>query len=92
MNDVIAPKRSSLKLRLIEATMFLKLNMNLIPNNLTKVMESTIWNTLIPSRLELPDDIDDSNDNENEGDDDDEENENDDGDEDDNLSSVSVKR
>ena len=33
MNDVIAPKQSSLKPGLVEATMFLKLNMSLIPNN-----------------------------------------------------------
>jgi hypothetical protein len=48
--------------------MFLKLNMSLIPNNPTDGAESLIWNTLIPSRPELPDDIDDSNDNENEED------------------------
>ena len=66
MNDVIAPKRSSLKPKLVAATMFLKLNMSQIPNNLVDVVESPVWNTLIPSRPELPDDIDDSNDNENE--------------------------
>ena len=62
MNDVIAPKRSSLKLKLVVATMFLKLNMSLIPNNLAYVVESPIWNTLIPSHPKLPYDIDDSHD------------------------------
>ena len=71
MNDVITLKRSSLKPELVEATMFLKLNMSLILNNPTNVTESPIWNTLIPYCLELPDDIDDSDDNENEEDDDD---------------------
>ena len=42
--------------------MFLTLTMSLIPNNI-------IWNTLIPSRPELPDDINDFDDNENEEDD-----------------------
>ena len=65
MNDVIVPKRSSLNSRLVEATMFLKLNMSLIPNNPTNVVESPIWNTLIPSCLELLDDIDDYEDNDN---------------------------
>ena len=52
MNDVmIAPKRASLKPILVEATMFLRLNMNLIPNNLADVAQSPIWNTLIPSLL-----------------------------------------
>ena len=51
--------------------MFLKLNMSLIPHNLTNVVESPVWNTLIPSRHELLDDIDDFDDNENEEDDDD---------------------
>ena len=41
------------------------------PNNPGDVTESPIRSTLIPSCLELPDDIDDSNDNENEEDDDD---------------------
>jgi hypothetical protein len=45
--------------------------MSLIFNNIADVTESLIWNTLIPSHLELPDDIDDSNDNENKEDDDD---------------------
>ena len=62
MNDVIAPKRSSLKPKLIEAEMFLKLNMSLNPNNLAYFMEFLIWNTLVPSRLKLSDDIDHSND------------------------------
>ena len=70
MNDVIAPKRSSLKPRVIEATMFLKLNMSIIFNNPTNVAKSPIWNTLIPSHPKLPDDIDDSDANENEEDDD----------------------
>ena len=70
MNDVIAPKRSSLKLGLVKVVMFLKLNMSSILNNLADVAESPMWNTLIPSRLELLDNIDDSDDNENEEDDD----------------------
>ena len=73
MNDAIAPKWSSFKPVLIEATMFLKLSMSLIPNNLADVVESPIWNTLISFSLELLDDIDDSNDNETEQDDDEEE-------------------
>ena len=73
MNDVIAPKRSSLRLGLVEATMFLKPNMSLILENLADVVESLIWNTLIPNRLELLDDINEFDDYENEeGDDDDE--------------------
>ena len=69
MNDVIAPKRSSLRSRLIKATIFLKLSMSLIPNNPANVAESLIWNTLIPSRLELLDAVDVSDDNKNEEDD-----------------------
>ena len=45
--------------------------MSLIPNNLVDVAESSIWSTLIPSRPELPNDIDNSDNNENEDDDDD---------------------
>ena len=69
--------------------MFLKLYMSLIPNNLIDFAKSLIWNTLIPSPLELPDDIDnlDDNENEEEGDDDD----NDDDDDDDDLSLVQVE-
>ena len=50
--------------------MFLKLNMSLISNNTANVAETLIWNTLIPSRPELPNNIVDSDDNENEEDDD----------------------
>ena len=77
MNDVIAPKRSSLRPGLVEATMFLKPNMSLILENLADVVESLIWNTLIPNRLELLDDINEFDDYENEegGDDDDDEDE-----------------
>ena len=50
--------------------MFLKLIMSLIPDNPTHFTASPIWNTLIPFRPKLPDDIDDSNDSENEKDDD----------------------
>ena len=57
-----APKQSSLGPKLVEALMFLKLNMSPMPDNPTDVSESPIRNTLIPSRLELPDDIDDSDD------------------------------
>ena len=71
MNDVIAPKQSSLRPRLIEATMFLELNMSLIPKNPTYVTESPIQNTLIPSCLELPDDIDNFDEEEDDNDDDD---------------------
>ena len=71
MKDVIAPKRSSLMPRLVEAAMFLKLNTSLIPNNPVDVMEYLIWNTLISSQPKLPNDIDDFDDNENEEDDDD---------------------
>ena len=88
MNDAIASKRLSLILRLVEATMFLKLNMSLILNNQAIIAESLIWNTLIPSQPELPDYIDDSNDNENEEEDDDD---NDDDDEDVDLSPVPVE-
>jgi hypothetical protein len=66
MNDVIIPKQSSLIPKLVEATMYLELNMSLIPHNLACVVESPIWNTLIPSCLELPDDIDDSEEEEEE--------------------------
>ena len=71
MNGVIAPKQSPLISKLVEARMFLKVNMSLIPNNPTYVTKSSIWNTLIPSHLELLDDIGNSNDNKNEEDDDD---------------------
>ena len=37
--------------------------MNIVINT-TYVRKSSIWNTLIPSKLELPHDIDDSDDNE----------------------------
>ena len=43
--------------------MFVELNMNTIPNNTTNVIDSSLWNTLIPSHPELLDDI--SNDKEN---------------------------
>ena len=89
MNDVIAPKWSSLRPGLVEASMFLKLSMSLIPNNPTYVVESSIWNALIPSCLELPDDIDEFDDNENQEDDDDDDNDNDD--EDDDLSPMLVE-
>ena len=45
----------------------------MIPNNTIDVVESLIWNTLIPSCPKLADDIDDSNDkNEEDNDNDDE--------------------
>ena len=44
--------------------MFLKLNMSLILNNTKNVGEHSIWNTLIPYRLELPNDINNFDDNE----------------------------
>jgi hypothetical protein len=69
--------------------MFLELNMSLVPNNPIEYAESPIWNTLIPSRLKLPDDIDDYEDNENEDDDDDDDN--DDDDDDDDLSTMPVE-
>ena len=71
MNDVVKPKWSSLRPRLIEAMMFLRVNMSMNPNNPTDVIESPIWNTLILSHPKLPDDIDDSDNNENEEEDDD---------------------
>jgi len=43
--------------------------MSLISNITTDVAKSLIWNTLIPSHLALPEDIDDFDDNENEEDD-----------------------
>ena len=52
--------------------MSLKLNMSLIHDYTTNVAEPLIWNTLIPSRLELPNDIDDSGDKEEEDNDDNE--------------------
>ena len=58
--------------------MFLKLKRSLIPNNTTIVVEFSIWNTLIPSHVELLDNIDN-------------ENEHDDDDEDDDLSPVLVE-
>ena len=72
--------------------MFLKLNMSLIPNNPTNFTASLIWNTLIPSRPELPNDIqfDNSHDNENEEDDEGEE-DNDDDDKGDDLSPMPDK-
>ena len=60
---------------------FLKANRSMNPNNTSNVAESLIWNTLIPSRLELPNAIDNSDDNENEKDDD----------EDDDLSPMPIK-
>ena len=47
-------------------------NMSLYPNMTTNVVEYPIWNTLIPFRLELLDDIDNSDANENQENDDDE--------------------
>ena len=49
--------------------MLLKPNMSMNPNNTTDVADSSIWNTLSPSRLEMPNDIDDSDDKENDDDD-----------------------
>ena len=83
MNDVIAPKRSSLRPKLTTTTMFLKLNMSLIPNNPADFAESLIWNTLIPFCPKLLDDIDDSDDNEHEEDNDD--------DDDDDLSPMPIE-
>ena len=51
---------------LVEATMFLKPNKCLIPNNKADLAKYLIWNTLVPSRPELPDDIEDSDDDEEE--------------------------
>jgi len=80
MNDAIAPKWSSLTPGLVEAMIFLKLNMSLISNNRADVTQSSIWNTVTSSRPELPYAIEDANDNENIEDD-----------EDDDLSPVLVK-
>ena len=85
MNDVVASKRSSIGTGLVEAAMFLKLNISSILNNPIDIVESPIWNTLISSCPELPYDIDDSDDNENEEDDIDND------DEDDDLSLVLVE-
>ena len=60
----------------------------MILNFTIDVADSSIWNTLIPSRLELPNDIDDSDDKENE---EDNKIDNDNDDEDDDLSLVLVK-
>jgi hypothetical protein len=51
MNDVIAPKQSSLKPKLIATTMFLKLNMSLLLNNPVNVAESPVLTTSIPSGI-----------------------------------------
>ena len=40
--------------------------MSLMPHNPADVIDSPIWDTLIPSRPKLPNDIDDYDDNENE--------------------------
>jgi hypothetical protein len=91
MNDDIASKRSSLKTKLV-AKNVLKTKHSLIPNTPADVAESLIWNTLIPSRPELPYDIDDSNDNENEEEEEEEEEEDiDNDDEDVDLSLVLVE-
>ena len=66
MNVVITPKQSSLKPKLVATMMFLKLNMSLTTNNPIDVAGSLIWNTLIASHLELPNDIDNFDDNEHE--------------------------
>ena len=68
--------------------MFLKLNMNPISNNLIDVAESPIWNGLISSRLELPNDIVDFDNNKIEENDDDDD---DDDDEDNDLSPMLSK-
>jgi hypothetical protein len=57
-------------------------------------LKSPLWNTLTPSHLESPNDIDNFNDNENEEDDEEneeEEEDNDDDDEDDDLLSMPVE-
>jgi hypothetical protein len=66
-----AMNRSSLRPGLVEAAMFLKLNMRHILNNPTGVAESLIWNTLIPPCHELLDDFDNPDKNENGEDDND---------------------
>ncbi len=38
LSDVLAPKRSSLRVRLVEINMFLKINKHLIPTNPTEVV------------------------------------------------------
>lgn len=50
--------------------MFLKLNIILNLNNTTYVAESSIWNTLIPSRHELTNSDDNVNEEDDVGDDD----------------------
>ena len=51
--------------------------MSLVPNNQGDVVESSIWNTLIPFRPKSLDHIDESDDNENEEYDDDDDDDND---------------
>jgi hypothetical protein len=52
MNDVIAPKRSSLRAGLIEVNMFLKMNKHLLCSDVSEVVKlDSQWESFIPKRL-----------------------------------------
>jgi len=56
LSDVLAPKRSSLRVSLVEINMFLKINKHLIPTNPTEVVlldkkMNLSWENNIPKRL-----------------------------------------
>ena len=51
VNDVIAPKRSSLQASLIEVNMFLKMNKHLLCSNVFEVIKLDLqWESFIPKR------------------------------------------
>jgi hypothetical protein len=96
MYDVIAPKQSSLRNRLVEARSCV-LNMISILNKPIDGTETMIWTTLIPSCPKLPHDIHDSDDNETKEDDneveedDDNDDDKDNDDEDDDLPPMPIE-
>ena len=55
MNDVIAPKRSSLRARLIEVNMFLKLNKHLLNSDVSEIVKlDSQWESFISKRHAMP--------------------------------------
>lgn len=69
MNDVLAPKRSTMRLGLVEVAMFNKLNKHLIPRDPGLVNDvGGIWETLLPDRPPMSGEGDDGDDNDDDND------------------------
>ena len=66
MNDVIAPKRSSLRVGFIEVKMYLKLNKHLLNYDVSEIVKlDSQWESFIPKRPAMSeyDTNDEDNDN-----------------------------